>query len=569
MTDWSPGKIMFRDDQIGAPLKQTVFRRIWLASLLSNFGSLIQGVGAAWAMTLMTSSADMVALVQTATTLPIMLISIPAGAIADMYDRRVVGIVALAITLIGSITLSVVAWFGLVTPANLLALSFVIGSGTALFGPAWQASVNEQVTSQMLPAAIALNSISYNIARSFGPAVGGIIVAAFGAQAAFGANALSYLPLIIVLYLWRRTPDTSRLPPETLTRAIISGVRYVVYAPTMRTVMLRSMLTGLLGGSIFALLPLLVRNVLGGNAPSYGVMLGAFGVGAILGAVNINRLKARFDGEAAVRVSLLLMGVGTLGASLSRYQALTALALRFAGAGWMLSMALFNISIQTSAPRWVAGRALAGYRSSNSAGLALGAYLFGTMADHIGVPQALAIAGLGMCLSPLAAIWLRVPDVDPEARDAAETVADPEVHLKLTPRSGPVIVEIEYRIRTSDARTFYGIMQEVQLNRQRNGAYGWSIARDITDPELWTERYHCPTWHDYLRLRNRPTLAERAITRKAQELHVGPDPVRIRRMLERPFGSVRWKDETPDIRAGEMASDVVPTAPQSASVSGA
>jgi MFS family permease len=560
---------MFRDDQIGAPLKQTVFRRIWLASLLSNFGSLIQGVGAAWAMTLMTSSADMVALVQTATTLPIMLISIPAGAIADMYDRRLVGIFALAITLVGSVTLSVVAWFGLITPVDLLVLSFVIGSGTALFGPAWQASVNEQVNSQMLPAAIALNSISYNIARSFGPAIGGIIVAAAGAQAAFGANAVAYLPLIIVLCLWRRKPDTSRLPPETLTRAIISGVRYVIYAPTMRTVMLRSMLTGLLGGSIFALLPLLVRNVLGGGAPSYGVMLGAFGVGAILGALNINRLKARFDGEAAVRVSLLMMGVGTLGASLSRYQLLTALALSLAGAGWMLSMALFNISIQTSAPRWVAGRALAGYRSSNSAGLALGAYLFGTLADHIGIPQALAIAGLGMCLSPLAALWLRVPDIDPEARDAAETVADPEVHLALSARSGPVIVEIEYRIRTGDARTFYGIMQEVQLNRQRNGAYGWSIARDITDPELWTERYHCPTWHDYLRLRNRPTLAERAITRKAQELHVGPDPVRIRRMLERPFGSVRWKDETPDIQAGEMASDVVPTAPQSASVSGA
>ena len=560
---------MFRDDQIGAPLKQTVFRRIWLASLLSNFGSLIQGVGAAWAMTLMTTSADTVALVQTATSLPIMLISIPAGAIADMYDRRVVGCVALLITLIGSVALSMVAYFGLITPFNLLALSFIIGTGNALFGPAWQASVSEQVTSQMLPAAIALNSISYNIARSFGPAIGGIIVAAAGAQAAFGANALSYLPLLIVLYLWRRTPDTSRLPPETLTRAIISGVRYVVYAPTMRTVMLRSMLTGLLGGSIFALLPLLVRNVLGGGAPSYGVMLGAFGVGAILGALNINRLKARFDGEAAVRVALLLMGVGTLGAALSRYQVLTAIALLFAGAGWMLSMALFNISIQTSAPRWVAGRALAGYRSSNSAGLALGAYLFGTLADHIGITQALAIAGLGMCLSPLAALWLRVPDVDPEARDAAETVADPEVSLALTPRSGPVIVEIEYRIKTGDARSFYGIMQEVQLNRQRNGAYGWSIARDITDPELWTERYHCPTWHDYLRLRNRPTLAERAVTRRAQELHVGPDPVRIRRMLERPFGSVRWKDETPDIRAGEMASDVVPTAPQSASASGA
>jgi len=559
---------MFGDDQVGAPLKQPVFRRIWLASLLSNFGSLIQGVGAAWAMTQMTTSADMVALVQTASTLPIMLISIPAGAIADMYDRRVVGLVALVITLVGSAALSALAYLGLITPFSLLAFCFVIGCGMALFGPAWQSSVNEQVGSQMLPAAIALNSISYNIARSFGPAIGGIIVAAAGAKASFTVNALAYLPLILVLYLWRRTPETSRLPPEKLTRAIITGVRYVANSPSMRTVLVRSLVTGMLGGSIFALLPLLVRNVLGGDAQSYGVMLGAFGVGAILGALNVNGLKQRLGSEAAVRFCLLIMGLGTLTASLSRISTLTAIALALAGAGWMMSMALFNISIQLSAPRWVSGRALAGFRSSNSAGLALGSYLWGFAADHIGIAAAMLASALAMIASPLVALWFRVPDVDTDAREAAETVADPEVHLSLSPRSGPVIVEIEYRIKANDARTFYGVMQDVQLNRQRNGAYGWSIARDITDPELWTERYHCPTWHDYLRLRNRPTLAERTVQRRATDMHIGPEPVRIRRMLERPFGSVRWKDAMPDIRAGEMASDVMPAGPQSASASG-
>ena len=556
---------MFRDDEVGAPLKQRIFRRIWLASLLSNFGSLIQGVGAAWAMTQMTTSADMVALVQTASTLPIMLISIPAGAIADMYDRRHVGLVALAITLVGSVTLSVLAYLGLITPASLLGFCFIIGTGMALFGPAWQSSVNEQVPAPMLPAAIALNSISYNIARSFGPALGGIIVAAAGARASFTVNALCYLPLLLVLYLWRRKPEVSRLPPERLSRAIISGARYIIHSPPMRTVMLRSLLTGMLGGSIFALLPLLVRDVLGGGAQSYGVMLGAFGIGAIFGALNMGTLKRRLSSEAAVRACLLMMGLGTLAAALSRFPPLTALALAVAGAGWMMSMGLFNVSIQLSAPRWVSGRALAGFRSSNSAGLALGSYLWGYAADHVGISNALVISALAMCASTLVAIWLRMPDVDTANRDVAETMADPEVHLALNPRSGPVIVEIEYRIRPSDARTFYGIMQEVQLNRQRNGAYGWSIARDITDPELWTERYHCPTWHDYLRQRNRPTLAERAVQRKAQEMHIGPEPVRIRRMLERPFGSVRWKDETPDIVAG----DVIPIAPQSASVSGA
>ena len=186
----------------------SVFRRIWLASLLSNLGLLIQGVGAAWAMTQMTSSADKVALVQTALMLPIMLISMPAGAIADMHDRRIVALVSLLIALVGATALTVLAWLNLVTPNILLAFCFVVGSGMALFGPAWQSSVSEQVPAETLPAAVALNGISYNIARSFGPAIGGIIVATAGAVAAFAVNAVLYLPLLVVLFLWNRIQRT-------------------------------------------------------------------------------------------------------------------------------------------------------------------------------------------------------------------------------------------------------------------------------------------------------------------------------------------------------------------------
>ena len=377
---------------------------------------------------------------------------------------------------------------------------------------------------------------------------------------AFTVNALSYLPLIAVLYLWNRKQEPSRLPPERIGRAIISGMRYITNSPPMRTVMVRAMLTGILGGSIFALLPLLVRNILGGTAQLYGVMLGAFGIGAIIGALYIGPIRKRLGGETSVRGCLLLMGVGTAIASLSRNPALTAFALALAGAGWMMSMALFNIAIQLSAPRWVSGRALAGFRSSNSAGLALGSWAWGYAADHIGIDVSLLISAVAMCISPLASLWLRMPDVEGANQDTAEIVSDPEVNLALNPRSGPIIIEIEYRIAPQNARTFYGIMQDVQLNRQRNGAYGWSIARDIANPELWTERYHCPTWHDYLRQRMRPTLAERAVQRSAIDLHIGPEPVRIRRMLERPFGSVRWKEETPDVATPEEAVPM-PAAP--------
>lgn len=554
---------IFADDQVGAPLRETVFRRIWTASLLSNFGSLIQGVGAAWAMTQMTNSADMVALVQTAAMLPIMLLSVPAGAIADMYDRRIVGLVALLITLAASAALSVLAWFDLVTPISLLALCFAIGAGTALFGPAWQSSVNEQVPPQMLPAAIALNAISFNIARSFGPAIGGAVVAAAGAVAAFTVNALSYLPLIAALYFWRRKVEPSRLPPERLTRAIISGIRYVLNSPPMRTVMVRCAITGILGASVFALLPLLVRDVLGGGAQTYGVMLGAFGIGAIVGALYVGTVRKKFGSEVAATSCMWLMAIGTGIAAMSKIPAVTAVALTLCGAGWMMSMALFNISIQLSAPRWVSGRALAGFRSANSGGLAVGSWMWGYMANHIGIQTTFLVCAIALSLSPLAAIWLRMPEVDGTNRDAADPATDPEVRLALTPRSGPIVVELEYRIDPQNARTFYRIMQEVQLNRQRNGAYGWSIARDVADPALWTERYHCPTWYDYLRQRSRPTLAERAVQKTASDMHMGPGPVRIRRMLERPFGSVRWKDETPDIAMNE-----VPIAVQTASSSG-
>ncbi len=214
-------------DSIVAPLRFAVFRRIWIAGLLSNLGLLIQGVGAAWQMTLMTSSADMVALVQTAGLMPTLLISIAAGAIADMHDRRIVALVGLSIALTAAATLSVLAYAGLLSPYVLLGFSFLIGTGMALFQPAWQASVNEQVPPETLPQAVALNGISFNIARSFGPAIGGVIVAAAGAVASFVVNALLYIPLIVVLLLWKREIEPSRLPPERLSRAIVSGVRYV------------------------------------------------------------------------------------------------------------------------------------------------------------------------------------------------------------------------------------------------------------------------------------------------------------------------------------------------------
>ena len=528
-----------------APLRLGVFGRIWTASLFSNFGTLIQGVGAAWAMTQLTGRADMVALVQSATFAPMMLISLPAGAIADSYDRRKVALVALAIALSGAIGLSLITIFGLLTPTLLLLFCFIVGTGTALFSPAWQASVGEQVPPRVLPQAIALNSISYNIARSFGPAIGGVLVAILGVLSAFVFNAIAYLPMIIVMFLWRRAPEKSRLPPEALGRGMISGARYAFHSPPIRTVGLRTLLIGLIGSANSALMPMVAHNLLKGDARLYGILLGCVGIGAVLGAFSIARIRARFSDERAMALCLAVVGICYVGVGFSRHAPLTCLLLVISGAGWMIAMAMCNISIQVSSPRWVTGRALAAYTSAICAGMAIGGWGWGKVAAAYGTDVAMVACGLALIASIALGLVLRMPELE-EQRDHGLVLSDPDTKLHVTGRSGPVILTVSYRVPLDQARGFYTAMLEMEAIRHRTGAYGWSLARDIGDPELWIERYHTPTWHDYLRQRTRLTAADMATWDRARAFHKGPDPISFHRWLERPYGSVRWSEDVPD-----------------------
>lgn len=545
-------------DSVLAPFGYPVFRRIWGASLMSNFGMLIQGVGAAWAMTQMTTSPQMVALVQTAAMMPLMLLSIVSGAAADTYDRRTVSLFALSIGFLGAAGLGLLSFFDLLNPWLILVFSFVIGSGMAIFSPAWQASVQEQVPKEVLPSAIALNGISYNIARSFGPAIGGVMVATVGAFGAFATNAICYLPLAFILFNWRRKQDPARFPPEGVGRAVVSGVRYVLHSPPIVVTLLRTLLLTLIGSSIHALLPLVARETLHAGAGVYGVLLGAFGFGAVVGAAYLRRLRQRYHGNRLTAICALVMGAGAAVAAVSPWTILTVLALAPVGAAWMLSMTIFNVSVQMSAPRWVTARALATYQTVLAAGIAFGSWYWGDLAATVGVGGALLISALAQIVTLLAAWKLKIPEVDAHHEDASATFTDPEVRLGITERSGPVLVEMDYEVDPLQARDFYRAMQQVQMSRQRYGAYGWSIARDIADPALWTERYYFPTWLDYLRQRSRTTIDERSLHTQAQAFHQGPEPIRVRRMLERPFGSVRWREDVPDSGPRDVAPQVGP-----------
>ncbi len=535
--------------QIGgtfAPLRDRAFRTIWTASLFSNFGQLILGVGAAWEMTRLSNSPAMVALVQTALMLPLMLVAVPAGALADMFDKRKIAMTGLGIAMIGSALLSVLALLGYTTPWLLLGFCSLIGGGVALYGPAWQASIREQVAAEQLPAAVALGSLSYNVARSFGPAIGGLIVLAAGAQAAFAVNASCYLPLILAFFFWQLKHLPSRLPPERIDRAIVSGARYALHAPSVRTVLVRSFAFGLSGASTAALAPLIARTLLGGDASTFGLLLGASGVGAVAGALLTQQAADTFGTERAVKLFAIVAGVCIIATGFSTSIILTCVLLFIAGGTNILTIGLLNISVQMSVPRWVTARALSLFSSALTGGIAIGAVAWGAVASAKGVEVALVASGGALLLTPLLGFVFPLPEASSDGVELVEIGNEPEVALALTLRSGPISIAIDYRVDPGQAREFYDAMRAVQRMRLRNGGFNWSISRDIGDEELWTERYHCPTWGDYLRMRNRFTQADREAQALANAFILGGEGIAVRRRLERPYGSVRWRSETPD-----------------------
>ncbi|MEW9854332.1 MFS transporter [Novosphingobium sp. M1R2S20] len=528
-----------------APLREPVFRRIWTASLLSNFGQLFLGVGAAWEMTRLSDSPTMVALVQTALMVPLMFVTLPAGAIADMFDRRKIAMSGLGFASIAAAALTAISYFGLVTPWILLLFCALIGAGVALYSPSWQASIPEQVSRENLPAAVALGTISYNVARSFGPALGGVIVLAAGAKAVFGLTSLLYLPLLFAFFLWRRRHMPSRLPPERIDRAMIGGARYALHSPGIRTALTRILIFGLSTATAVALAPLVAKNMLQGDAAIFGILLGSQGVGAVLGALFVSDITRRISTEVAVRLFAIGTGAALVVIGLSYNLVLTCAAFFVIGACNILTVAILNVSVQLSAPRWVAARALSLYSSAITVGIGVGAWAWGEFAGAFDVSSAFIASGFATAATALLGFLLPLSNDDGDT-SIVEIGYEPEAALGLTLRSGPIVVEVEYDVDPDRAREFYATMMRLQRVRKRIGGFDWSLARDIENPAIWTERYHCPTWGDYLRMRDRYSQADFQIQADADSFNRGRSGRRVTRRLERPFGSVRWKAESYD-----------------------
>ena len=533
-----------------SPFSVPTFRAIWMASLASNFGGLIQSVGAAWMMISLSASPMLIALVPAATTLPIMLLSLWAGAVADNLDRRKVMIACQSWMLVVSALLAVTAWAGWMTPWLLLAFTFALGCATAINGPAWQAAVGDMVPRAILPSAVAMNSMGFNLARSVGPALGGVIVATAGAAAAFLTNAVSYVGLLVVLSRWEPELPPKILPRERLALAMRAGVRYVAMSPNIQLVLLRAAVFGIGASAVSALMPLVARDILGGGALTFGLTSGAFGVGAVTGALSTRHLRARLSVEHIVRYAALMLALGTAITGMSSWLGLALLGYLLAGFGWVTALSTFNVSVQMSAPRWVVARSVSLYQMSAFGGMAIGAWLFGWLAESQGVVEALYASAAVQFVAALIGLMRPLPQIGDDNLDLQNRWREPDTAVPVEPRSGPVVVTIEYRIPAGSVVPFLTAMSERRRIRRRDGAHGWSLMRDLSDPELWIERYHVSTWLDYVRHNQRRTVADIANSDAIWALHTGPVPPVVHRMLERQTGSLPLS-RAPDPR--EMA----------------
>lgn len=520
------------------PLSQPVFRALWTASLASNVGTWMHDASAAWLMTSLAPQPLMVSLMQTATSLPFFLLALPAGALADIVDRRRQLIVTQVWMLCAAAALAVCTLLQLTGPWTLLALTFAIGLGSALNAPAWAATTPELVPGEQLPAAVALGSLSVNVARAVGPAFGGLLVAALGTGWVFLLNATSFLGVVVVLVRWRREPRApSRLPPEDVPGAMRAGIRYVRHSVPFRAVLVRTAAFVVPASALWALLPLLARRNLGLSATGYGLLLGCLGAGAIVGALVMPRLRARVSSDRLVALATLAFAaaswtVGRAGSPLA-----AGLVLLAGGTAWVTAMSTLNVAAQNAVPAWVRARALAVGLLAVQGGLALGALLWGTVATHAGIPATL-VGGAAALLAG-AALTARFTlhglsnlDLRPDPRWAL-----PQTACALEGDEGPVLVTLEYDVDPTDAPAFLAAVRRLEPIRRRDGAIRWNVYRDTEEPRRWVETFVVESWLEHLRQHERMTAGDRLLLDGVRAFHCGPDGPRVRHHIAGYLGA--------------------------------
>lgn len=491
----------------------------------------MQNVGAAWLMTMLAPTPLQVALVQTATNLPVFLLGVPAGAFADLFDRRKLLLVSQAWMLAAAAALGFLTMAHLTGPWTLLWLTFALGLGATMNGPAWQAIMPELVPRQELPSAIALNSVGFNLARAVGPALGGLVVSVVSPATAFLLNAVSFVGVLIVLYLWPRQPEVETANPESVGSAIIAGFRYVRFAPGIHAVLIRSGTFILSASCLWAILPLIAKVELHSESSGYGVLLGCLGVGSILGAFLLTYVRHLVPTELLVTLAMALFGLVNIALAYLENFWIVAVALLAGGMGWMAVNSTLNTVAQTSLPAWVRARALGVYLLVFQGMMALGSVIWGEIASRAGLRTSLLLAGIVLLVG--AALTSRLRFAGPKDVDVRPSQHWQEPHLEVTPKPehGPVLVTVEYLVEAADLAAFTAAMKPVERIRRRDGAIQWGLFQDASAPERLLESFLVESWAEHLRQHERITMSDREFELKAWAFHKGTEAPRITHWL--------------------------------------
>lgn len=511
-----------------APFGQRVFAIVWTAALLGNIGTWMRDVGAGWLMTSMAPGATWVALVQVAGTLPLFLLALPAGALADLVNRRRLLIALNAVMAAAALYLGVLTQAGAMTPPLLLAGLLVAGVATALATPVMQSLTPLQVPRPLLREAIALNSMGLNVSRAIGPALGGALILAVSVSAAFFVDALSYLVVIAALLWWKgaATPAAEGRP-ERLAPAMRTGLRYAWNAPRLRRLLLRAVAFFLFASAAWALLPLLARNDLGGSAGYYGLLLAALGAGAVGGALMLPRLKARFSAQQLVGGATLGVMAALLAWAWIPSQGFAFLPALLLGLAWITVLTVLNTATQTALPNWVRGRGLALYLCVFYGAMSAGSLIWGLLADAFGLPVSYTVAaGLGL-ISLLLAAARPLPEGEPDLRPAEQTWPTPVDALGETEDS-PVQLSVDYRIDPTQREAFIAALRELAAARRRNGAMQWMLWEDAAEPGAISEQWLEPSWLDHERHHHRHTADDAALQARVRSFHQGEAAPRVR-----------------------------------------
>ncbi|WP_234733081.1 MFS transporter [Tellurirhabdus bombi] len=511
-----------------------VFKAIWLAAFVSNIGTWMQNMAGVWLLTTLSDSQVLVALMQTATSLPVFLLSIPAGALADLLDRRKLLMTTQGFMAIVAFTLGIVTLSGLASPQLVLFFTFLLGTGAALNGPAWQSVTPEVVPRPILPTALTLNGISMNLSRAIGPAIGGLVIAYYSPGFVFMLNGVSFIATFLVIYRWQRTAVTATAPVEDFFTALIAGMRYVRYSPSLHAILVRAFSFTFGASAMWALLSLVVARKLNLESSSYGLMLTWLGAGAVTGALALNKVRERISPDLRVIIAVTIFaGVNFSLALVTSVYVLYPI-MFICGTAWLLVMTSMNVSIQLQLPKWVQARVLSIYMLIFQGGMALGSLVWGSVADRFGLSVALMAAGIWLLLSLLLVIPFRLPMGDSLDLSPARNWPHPAISDPIRPGQGPVVIMIEYHVRLGDRDNFLRAMESLKRLRLRDGALRAGVFTDTNNPLRQVEFFLVSSWDEHLRQHQRFTKEDQRIQDRVLQYHSGPELPVVSHFINQP-----------------------------------